>query len=368
MRFNSWVRTWTVFFVLGMLGTSVAISQTVVELPTLGGSISRAYDINDLGQIVGFSTHAGDSIAEATIWNEQIAGGLGMVDQTTYSFANAINNNGEVAGYCETGIVPDELSNPRTATFWNGDGIYNIGSALNVKHSMAYDVNDNGIVALQGDELSRPGRTTGYAWSVAMGGIQAGADPIYRFGANYGINNLNTLVGYAAAGFDGAQAIHASFNGQGWDTGIEIGPQAVRAPARANAISENGIVVGQAGDGRNRSNQAALFTLNPRRPVSWLDPKEEWPYSNAQDVNSQELIVGQVTRYGLTGWEHRAVAWTDGRLFDLNHLLSAASNFDVLLSATGVNENRDIVGYGRLHNGDVRAFVIYGFQHGPRSN
>ena len=319
-----------------------ASGKTVVELPTLGGSNARAEDINDRKQIVGFSTHAGEAVAEATIWNAQ------------------------VAGYSEFGTVPGQPGNAKTATFWDAGGAVDIGSVIGLNHSIAYDLNDNGVVALQGDNPNGFGGTAGYAWSLSMGGTPAGADPIYDFGANHGINILNDMVGFAAAGFDGAQAIHTAFHGTGWDIGTEIGPQAVRAPASANAISDTGIIVGQAGDGRRHVFEAAIFALNPRRSVIWLDKLDDFDDSTALDVNDVGLIVGESLQFGNTGVDQRAVVWVDEEIFDLNRLVRPHSNFEQLLSATGVNIHGDIVGYGQLHDGKIRGFVIYGFVHGTR--
>jgi uncharacterized membrane protein len=336
----------------------MAWGQQVQELPTLGGANARAYDVNDVGQIVGVSTHAGEAVAEATVWNAQIPTGLGMAAGTNFSFANAINNIGEVAGYSEVGTVPEQPGNAKTATFWGAGGAFDIGGSMSLDHSTAYDLNDGGVVALQGDHPGEFGLTTGFVWSLSMGGTQAGPDPFYRFGANFGINILNDLVGNAAASFDGAQAIYARFNGAGWDTGIEIGPQAVRDPAVANAISDTGIIVGQAGDGRRHRSEAAIFTIGARKPVAWLDKLDDFDDSNALDVNDAGLIVGESRRFASAGVDQRAVVWVDENILDLNYLLNSNSEFHQLLSATGVNNNGAIVGYGRLFNGDVRAFVI----------
>jgi hypothetical protein len=96
---------------------------------------------------------------------------------------------------------------------------------MGLTRSIAHDINDSSIAALEGN---KPGGTSGYVWNPVQGGLPVGGDPIYQFGANFGINNSNNVVGYNIAGFDGGQAIYTQFNGAGWDVGVEIGPQAVR--------------------------------------------------------------------------------------------------------------------------------------------
>ena len=120
-------------------------------------------------------------------------------------------------------------------------------------------------------------------------------------------------------------------------------------------------MVGQAGDGGVHVFEAALFTLDPSKPVIWLDTLDDFDDSDALDVNDTGLIVGEAIRFGEAGLETRAVVWVDAQIFDLNRLLHGNSDFDVLLSATGVNNRGDIVGYGLLDNGNLRAFLIEDF-------
>jgi uncharacterized membrane protein len=338
----------------------------VVELPTSGGADAAAEDINDLGQVAGWSARVGIAV-EATVWNDGVPGGLELPRDTRFSFATAINNEGEVAGYAELGTIPGDPGNFQTAVFWGASGVVDIGASLGFAHSIAYDINDNGVVALQGDHPGPFGFNAGWVWNEALGGIPAGADLFYRFGGNRGINNANDLVGYGAAGFDGGQAILARFNGAGWDTGIEIGPQAVRFSAIASAISENGIIVGQAGDDGVHSFEAVIYTLDRDRPVIWLDTLDDFEDSNPVDVNSDGLVTGYALRFVDGFPEQRAVVWVDEQIYDLNHLLRPNSNFRILVNATGTNENGDVVGYGKLHDGATRPFLIERLGEGPSS-
>jgi probable HAF family extracellular repeat protein len=364
---NTRIRTTAFLAVLTLIPALAGAAETVIELPTLGGSYAQAEDINDNGQIVGWSERVGGSV-EATIWEAGVASSLGLPHAARFSFGTAINNVGEVTGYSEIGVVPRAPGNSKSAAFWGTTGIVDIGAAMGFSDSMAYDINDNGVVALQGDHPGPFGITTGYVWNETFGGTQAGPNLFYRFGGNHGINNLNDVVGLAAAGFDGQQAILATFNGFGWDLGTEIGPQAVRAPATANAISDSGIVVGQGGNDGVHVSEAVVFTRDKARPVVWLDTLDDFEHSDALDLNEAGTIVGFAVHYEGATPELRAVVWVDETIYDLNHLLSRRSSFRILVRATGVNENGDIVGYGELFNGDVRPFVIPQLGHGPSSN
>jgi uncharacterized membrane protein len=361
-----WIRALTISIVLTLIPALAIAADPVVELPTLGGADAAAEDINDLGQIAGWSARVGVAV-EATVWNDRVPGGLGFPPDMRFSFANAINNNGEVAGYSELGAVPGQPGNFQTATFWGTGVVVDIGTSTGFTNSIAYDINDNGVVALQADHPGPLGFTAGWVWSLAVGSTPAGADLLYRLGGNRGINDLNDLVGFGAVRFDGGQAILARFNDNGWDTGVEIGPQAVRFSATASAISDSGMVVGQAGDDGVHAFEAVIYTLDPARPVIWLDTLDDFEDSNALDVNSSGLITGYALRSIDGASEQRAVVWVDEQIYDLNHLLRPKSNFRILVSATGVNENGDVVGYGQLYNGDTRPFLIPQLGQGPSS-
>ncbi len=61
------------------------------------------------------------------------------------------------------------------------------------------------------------------------------------------------------------------------------------------------------------------------------------------------------------------MVWVDEEIYDLNHLLRPNSDFRVLISATGINANGDVVGYGRLRNSNMRPFLIRELGQGATS-
>lgn len=72
-------------------------SLGMMSLGTLGGAWSTAWDINDHGQVVGYSS-IGNSESRAFYWDEE----NGMIELPTLggnSLARAINNEGQVVGY-----------------------------------------------------------------------------------------------------------------------------------------------------------------------------------------------------------------------------------------------------------------------------
>jgi probable HAF family extracellular repeat protein len=72
-------------------------NQGMLSLGTLGGDWSTAWDINDSGQVVGYSS-IGDGESRAFFWDDE----NGMVELPTFggnTLARAINNEGEIVGY-----------------------------------------------------------------------------------------------------------------------------------------------------------------------------------------------------------------------------------------------------------------------------
>jgi probable HAF family extracellular repeat protein len=125
------------------------------DLGTLGGNWSEAYSINDAGQVVGFSYAAAEGPPHAFITGPD---GMGMRDLGTLggiqSWAVGINDAGQVVGWSET------AGGDRHAFITGPDGIGmrdlgTLGGGGGWDYSYAYGINDAG----QGVGYSR---TEGY--------------------------------------------------------------------------------------------------------------------------------------------------------------------------------------------------------------
>lgn len=339
--------------------SATAHGQSVEQLAGLGGANARAHGINSQGQIVG-QAESVTGTERAVIWENGVIRDLGSVfGDGTASRANAINDAGQVVGWSL------DTSFNTSATLWNSRGMTDLGADMRATgSSTAWAINDSGQVAGQapfGTTFS-----TGFFWDPTQGGGAAGTPSASQGGANLGLNDNGVMVGHS---FFFGDPNHAAMSTPGKDPGTydarTIGPDG-RSLSVARAVNNSGMIVGHTNNGTGPW-QAAVFTPDERDSFYSLGTLEAagLDTSEALAVNDNGLVVGYAWDAQAQGLDPRAWAWDGREMFDLNGLLGSGSAFEVLLQATGVNNDGDIVGFGRLYNGDVRSFVISGYVPTP---
>jgi probable HAF family extracellular repeat protein len=124
----------------------------MLDLGTLGGENSDAWDISNSGRIIGWSDLSWGEY-RGFMWESGVMIDLGRFEGEN-SEARGLNNNGLVIGHCFT------LENDPHAFLWNGDELLNLNdlcpSSFDRVLAFANDVNDAGTVvgsAFDGENL-----------------------------------------------------------------------------------------------------------------------------------------------------------------------------------------------------------------------
>jgi probable HAF family extracellular repeat protein len=262
------------------------------DLGTLGGSEALAVGINDLNQVVGCST-TGAGVKHAFLWTAGATGGVSgnpqMKDLLTLggnqSEAYDINNAGQVSGYSQTATRDH-------AFLYSGGTMLDIGALLaGSKHSYGYGINDAGHVAGTAYNNS-------YSTSAAFFYNGSTAVEIATGGGNssaLAINNSDHIVGYAAVdGFD--HAFHYA-NGTVIDLKTLGGNYSY-----AIGINNSNVIVGGSFIDPNDSVYHAfvcisnvLIDLNGQLDATGAG----WTLTEARAINDAGQIVG-VGRFGGT--------------------------------------------------------------------
>ena len=155
---------------------------TIIDLGTLGGSFSLAYGINDNGQIDGFSTLPGDTVQHSFVIEKGVMTDLGTLGgANSESFAN-LNNAIQVAGTAETSVT--DPNNENFCSFgtnliclgfvWQ-NGIMTPLSTLGGSNGQAAAINNRGQVAgYCGNRHRRPELSSAPGAAIPADGLDSG--------------------------------------------------------------------------------------------------------------------------------------------------------------------------------------------------
>jgi probable HAF family extracellular repeat protein len=243
--------------------------RRIFDLGTLsGGFSSGATDINNDGDVVGYSDVAG--VTHAALWRDGAVIDLGTLGGD-YSYAMAINDAGEVVGYSETAPGSSVLR----AFSWR-DGIMTQLGTL----TLAEDVSDRGWVA--GTNVdgvpARLGRGVTTVLTDTLGNATA-------------VNDRGQVAGYTFG--PGTRSFLWS-DGRMVDLGILSGATFVQA----YGVNDRAEVVGYT------DYHAFLW----RHGVMTALPRLAGGSTSATDINNRGLIVG-TSATTAEGYNPHAVLW-----------------------------------------------------------
>jgi len=119
----------------------------LIDLETLGGDFSEGYGINDRGQVVGYSSIAGNSAQHAFLYSGGQMQDLGTLGGL--SVALRINENGQIVGYSVVNVVlppPVGSINVSRAFLYSGGRMIDLGALPGSIQSTANGINNKAEV------------------------------------------------------------------------------------------------------------------------------------------------------------------------------------------------------------------------------
>lgn len=315
-----------------------------------------------------------------------------LSSNSSFAIANAINNQGQIAGYQSIQVplpsIPGSTVSTFTATLWNGftgKGTLLAPPAFDVS-SVANDLNDSGQVVGFTSDLS--GKTNAVRWengsTTLIPSINAfygnplslnetgeiagiiGPDDSSRFFAYWDRNLTPTLQGHSGGDYaindSGHIAGSFEFSPGNFQAGISsngtltaIGTLGASSDTPLD-INNQGMVVG---NGVTLANNIRAFlydgeTLSALRMIPGIGGQT---FANA--INELGQVVGSSVAAG-GAFEH-ATLWNGYQVFDLNNFLDENSKSAgwVLTEALDINDHGWVVGEAENSiTGEKHAFLF----------
>ena len=328
----------------GLLAQQGALSYTLVDLGTLGGATSEAFDVNNLGDVVGTAaTAAGQS--HAFLFRNGRMVDLGTLAGGTASQASAISDGGVIVGTSGINGYGPMFPEFTQGFVWQDGTMQSVGAlycpcSFNRRHGTSRALAVNSANRVVGDSMTgRASYKGAFLWqSNELRGLISLNDTTSDSTA-YAISDADEIVGEIAGRAFAARA------------GVldDLGTLPGDTRSRATAVN----IVGQiAGDSVTAAGtpRAFIWDLGRMRSLGTLPGDAA---SEALAINAAGDVVG---RSGAADFSRsRAVAWQGGVPIDLNQRITAGEW--TLSTAAAINDLGQIVGAG-LRGGQVRAFLL----------
>ena len=308
------------------------------DLGVIDGSYSEALDINNLGDIVGYSNWLPDQsyqLKHAFLWRDGTMIDLGTLGGD-YSIANAINDLGIVVGQAgsEFGYV---------AFVWE-NGVMTALPGLDTPKGQAYDVNNkNQIVGKASADM----KSVAVLWQdgeiTTLPSLDGG------FSTAFAINDLSQIVGQSDAEFSGVVHAVAWVDGQIHD----LHSNKAGKSSSAWGINNVGQAVGWAHIppinqwGFLWDKETGMRRLNDLVPPKLV---HGWKISMAHDIND----LGQIAAYG--------VAQNHPLIFHAFLISPVYPSFDLSLATPGIGGEVNKITASNLTPG-TKVFFTWG-RHG----
>lgn len=313
---------------------------TVTDLGTLGGLSTQPSDMNNEGQVVGYSTSG--TQARAFVWENGSMTALPPLPGMLTSFADAVNGLGHVVGYSNlpTGIA--------RATLWRDGSVINLTpDAPASQGSNATGVNDLGQV------VGIINHTQGYLWQngsrVTLGTLGGpGTMPS-------DINNAGQIVGSSYTTI--VTALGPMQHAFVWQNGVmtDLGLLPGDEDSGASAINSLGVIVGSSGrtDPDSYETNYRPFVYSNGVMTAIPAPSAD---AYAGGINDDGVVVGTMQAGGAVSRWHAWVA-VNGVVTNLNSRVVPGSGLHLAIARAIDNEGR-ITGVAYDAQGRYHGFLL----------
>ena len=316
-------------------------TYSIIDLGTLGGSESRAWAINNNGQVVGDAQTSSGQFRAFQFTdintNQQLDPGemqdLGIVGNALESRGRDINNNGQVVGF-----LPTSTGSTR-AFLWNStSGMQELTGSSN----SALSINNNGVAV--GFFKVNQFQFHASRWQNAQAFPLI--TPIDKSSWATGINDSGQIVGYTDINGNPIRAFLYE-SGEMKDA-RDLGTLNSTSTTRAWDINNQSQVVGQSG--------SKAFFWSSNGGIKDLGSLGSGS-SQALAINNQTQVVGKSNDSAFIWRDSNSNGQPDpGEMIDLNTLLPSNAGWS-LTEAQDINDAGQIVGTGII-NGQTHAFLL----------
>lgn len=311
-----------------------ATDYSLIDLGTLGGPESYAFDLNDNRQVTG-NSHVSDTVRHAFVWDEvngmQDLGTLGGTD----SGGTGINNHRVVVGWSDF-----DGDTPFHAFHHNGSTMHDMGT-LGGFFSIAFAINDNNQI-------------TGRAQ------LEDGNNRAFLF-ENDVMQDLGTLGGRTALGTDinvNEQVVGSSLITDNtedhafiWDRsdGMQSLGTLGGGSSRAFGINNHGQVTGYS-EYTDATNNRHVFLWDEVNGMQDLGTLGESYLTTAFSINNHTQVTGTSNGHAFL-WDE------ENGMRNLCEIAKCTiTGWTSLLEGRGINNRGDIAGTGVI-NGENHAFL-----------
>lgn len=312
---------WSTF--AGLVGAFSFVSAQTYQMTiidqTLGGTHSYGHDMNDHGQIAGYSiTAAGGH--QAYVYSAGVMMSLPHLPGYDSTIAYGINNAGVVVG----------KSGARAFRYENG-AMVDLGT-VSGGESHARAISDNGTIV--GNSTHITGSHTGFHSMKFEGGTMSFIGNLGGLASEaHDINSAGQIVGYSYDAQDRSRAFFYE-NGVIQDLGTLGGDT-----ARAFAINEGGHVVGASSDGQG--NEAAFLWSGGS--MANLGGFPGMTIFASVVINDVGTIAGSVQ---MQGAPIQALIYRDGAFQDLNQFIDSPEPGWTVHRVSAINNHGQILALG----------------------